>query len=358
MTRRPLSALWLLLALAAAPSHGSPPTSPAPTASPPAPSATLTVRAQPLAEVAVYPTRSVSAQVAPRNEARIAAEVGGVLQRWDADVGTRVRAGQVLARLDETDLALAVERARAARDAAQARLGMAQAQLARARQLQAQGFLSPEALTLRETELTVQQADLAQTEAALRSAERQRAKAVVRAPFAGTITQRLAQQGETVAAGTPLFVLAQTEGSELHAALPPADAQTLQRVRELVFEAESGAQRRAQVLRVVDAVSAGTRLQTVRLRLLGEPLPPGTPGLLRWQTSDPHVPATLLVQREGRLGVFVAEGEGAAARARFVPLTQAQEGRPAPATGLPTQARLVTQGQQALRDGQPITVGP
>jgi RND family efflux transporter MFP subunit len=356
MTRRPLPALWLLLALAAAPSHGSPHTSPAPT--PGAPPAALTVRAQPLADVAVYPTRSVSAQVAPRNEARIAAEVGGVLQRWDADVGTRVRAGQVLARLDETDLALAVERARAARDAAQARLEMAQAQLARARQLQAQGFLSPEALTLRETELAVQQADLAQAEAALRSAERQRAKAVVRAPFAGTVTQRLAQQGETVAAGTPLFVLAQTDGSELHAALPPADAQALRRVRELVFEAESGAQRRAQVLRVVEAVSAGTRLQTVRLRLLGEPLPPGTPGLLRWQTSDPHVPATLLVQREGRLGVFVAEGEGTATRARFVPLTQAQEGRPAPAAGLPAQARLITQGQQALRDGQPIVVGP
>ncbi|MCX7693661.1 MAG: efflux RND transporter periplasmic adaptor subunit [Tepidimonas taiwanensis] len=315
------------------------------------------VGVQPLADVAVHPLRSASAQVVPRNEARIAAEVGGVLLRWEADVGTAVRAGQMLARLDDTDLALAAERARAALQAAQARLALAEAQTRRARELQAQGFFSPEALAARETELALQRADVAQATAALRTAERQLAKAVVRAPFAGVVTQRLAQQGETVAAGTPLFVLAQTDGAELQAAVSPAEAQELRRARALRFETDAGEQRPARLLRVVPTVSGATRLQTVRLALQGEPVPAGSAGLLRWEAPDPHVPAALLVRRGAALGVFVAEGDGAALRARFVPLPLAQEGRPAAVTLSPT-TRLVTRGQQALRDGQAIAVAP
>ena len=68
------------------------------------------------------------------------------------------------ARLDDTDLALAAERARAALQAAQARLALAEAQTRRARELQAQGFFSPEALAARETELALQRADVAQRE--------------------------------------------------------------------------------------------------------------------------------------------------------------------------------------------------
>ena len=326
-----------------------------PTAASAAPAA---VQVQPLAQVALRPERQASAQVVARNEARLAAEVGGVLQRWSADVGQPVRAGQELARLDANDLQLARDRARAARDAARARLELVQMQLRRARELQAQGFLSPEALNARETELALQSAELASAEAALQTAERQLAKAVIRAPFAGTVTQRLAQQGETVAPGAVLFVLAQTDGVELQAALSPAEVAELRAGAQPRFEADDGQVRAARLLRAVPTVVPSTRLQTVRLALQGAALPPGTAGLLRWAAPQPHVPAALLVRRGAQLGVFIVEGAGSAARARFVPLPDAQEGRPAPAAGLPDGARLVVRGQQALRDGQPVTLAP
>jgi hypothetical protein len=68
-----------------------------------------------------------------------------------------------------------------------------------------------------------------------------------------------------------------------------------------------------------------------------------------WREAQPHLPAELLVQRAGRLGVFVAEG----GKARFHPLPQAQEGRPAP-LDLPPEARIATQGRHAVQDGQAL----
>ncbi|MCX7741962.1 MAG: HlyD family efflux transporter periplasmic adaptor subunit, partial [Tepidimonas sp.] len=199
--------------------------------------------------------------------------------------------------------------------------------------------------------------ELDSAEVALRTAERQRSKAIVRAPFAGTVTQRLAQLGETVAAGTPLFVLAQTDAVELQAALAPAEVAELRTAATLRFEADDGQVRAARLLRVVPTVTSSTRLQTVRLALQGAVLPPGTAGLLRWQAVAPHVPAALLVRRGTALGVFVVEGDGAQQRARFIALPAAQEGRPTP-TALPPQTLVVVRGQQTLRDGESVTLAP
>ncbi|MDM7456887.1 MAG: biotin/lipoyl-binding protein, partial [Tepidimonas sp.] len=101
---------WSWTAPAAEPNTTAPSAAIPPTSAP--------VRVQPLSQVALRPERQASAQVVARNEARIAAEVGGVLLRWSADVGQPVRAGQPLAWLDAADLELARDRARAARDAA------------------------------------------------------------------------------------------------------------------------------------------------------------------------------------------------------------------------------------------------
>lgn len=346
-----LAALLTLPGAAALTAHADPTTPPAP----PTQGAPSPVDVRPLRDMWLHPQRSASAQVVARNEARVAAEVAGVVQRWEADVGTSVRAGQVLARLDPADHELAVQRARAARDAAQARLELLQAQARRAHELHGQGFISADALQMRDTELALQRAELASAQAALASAERALAKTVVRAPFAGTVTQRLAQQGETVAAGTPLFVLVQTGAAELQAQLSPAEVRELGRVRDVRFEADDGATRAARLLRAVPALAGGTRLQTVRLALQGEPLPPGAAGVLRWQAPLPHVPAELLVRRGSALGVFVVEGEGEQARARFVALPEAQEGRPAAAASLAGDACVVVRGQHALHDGQRVT---
>lgn len=344
-----LGALGLACALGAAPGVASAQSS----APPAAGTASVAIHTAPLSTVWVQPERSAAAQVLARNEARLAAEVPGTVLRWYADVGQTVRAGQVLAQIDPTDLDLALRRAEAARDAAQARLNLAQSQLKRAQELVAQGFFSQEALSQRETEVALLSAERSSAQAQWQTAQRQRAKTTLRAPFAGTVTQRLAQTGEMLAPGSVLFVVTQTAQAEVSAQLPPAEVAGLRASPSVHFEADSGLRQPVAVrwLRTSAALQGGSRTQTVRLGFVQADAtpPPGSSGVLRWRDPTPHLPPSLVVRRGEQLGVFVREGN----QARFVPLPGAQEGRAA-ATTLNASTPIVVRGQASLRDGQPL----
>jgi RND family efflux transporter MFP subunit len=308
-----------------------------------------------LDSVWVLPERSAAAQVLARNESRLAAEVSGRIERWSADVGDRVARGDVLARIDPTDYQLAMERARAQQQAAQARLELATTQLQRAKDLVNQGFFSQEALTQRETEVALYQAEVTAATSQWRTAQRQLEKTMLRAPFAGTVLQRQAQVGETVAVGTLLYVLAQSGPVDIQASVSPADVPGLRRASRIEFVPQmGGAPQAVDLLRITDTLQASSRTQTARLKPIGEAdWPSGSTGTIRWQDPTPHIPATLMVRRQGSLGVFVQEG----GVARFAPLPNAQEGRAAP-TQLRPDTRIVVQGQAALNEGQPLRTQP
>ena len=310
--------------------------------------ATQTAR---LDSVWLLPERSAPAQVIARNESRLTAEVSGAVVRWSADTGAAVRRGDVLVQIDATDAQLALLRAEATRDAARARLELGEAQRQRARELVAQGFFSQEALAQRETEVTLQRAEVAAAEAQVQTARRQIDKAVVRAPFAGTVTQRTVQLGEVVTPGTPLMVVSETGAVEVQASVAPTELAGLRGATTLHFQAQGSESRSViRVVRVVGAVQSGSRTQTVRLGF-AEPtaLPAGSAGRILWNDPQPHVPASLIVRRGGQLGVFIRT-DGSA---RFVPLDGAQEGRATP-TSLPPDTQVVIRGQAALTDGQPL----
>lgn len=311
----------------------------------------LEVETARLESVWQFPQRTAPAQVVARNQSRLSAEVSGTVVRWTADVGASVRRGDVLVQIDPKDLELAVQRAEAGLAAAQSRLQLGEVQLSRAKALVDQGFFSQEALTQRETEVALLQAEVRSARAQLESARRQLAKATLRAPFNGTVVQRTVQLGESVSPGTALLTLAETGASEVQASIPPSEVDSLRRSVGSVFQPQGSATGQPlQLLRISAAVETGSRTQIVRLGLApNADLPPGSSGLLIWNDPQPHIPASLMVRRGNQLGVFVrAEGV-----ARFVPLEGAQEGR-ATRTTLPAQTAIVVRGQAALNDGQRI----
>jgi RND family efflux transporter MFP subunit len=323
---------------------------------PPAPMPATAIQTAPLDSVWTFPQRSAAAQVLPRNESRLTAEAAGTLQRWTVDVGATVKRGDLLAEIDPTDLALALQRADAALKAAQARLQLGQSQLERAKALVAQGFYSQEAVAQRETEVALQQAELASASAQVSTAKRQLDKSRLYAPFNGSVVQRLAQQGEAVATGTVLYVLAEAGAPEVEAKVDPGETSGLRKARQLRFALpgrDLGWDLR--LLRISPTVQASNRSQTVRLGFAPlssgakESPPSGSSGVLRWEDPTPHLPAQLVVRRGAALGVFVKAGN----KAQFVALPGAQEGRAA-ATQLPADTQVVVQGQAALQDGQPL----
>jgi len=313
----------------------------------------VVIETAPLGEVVIHPQRELAASVIARNESRLSAEVSGVVLRWAAEAGSKVKKGQVLVEIDPVDFRLAVAQAQAALDAALARLRQAEQQFKRAQELVAQGFFSQEALLQRETEVALKRSDLASNRAQLAGAQRQLAKATLRAPFAGSVVERLAQTGEAVAPGTVLYLLEATAPSEVSASIAPADVAGLRRASDLVFETR-GKTYPLRLLRVGSTVSAPARTQEVRLAFTaGEgtqvPVPVGSDGRLLWSDPPTSLPAPLLVRRGDAIGVFVAQGKVA----RFVALPGAQEGR-ATAVALSAETRVVVRGQATLQDGAAI----
>jgi len=315
----------------------------------PAASAAPKIAVKPVAEVAIYPQREATAQAVSLNESRIAAEIPGRIEAIPVRVGERVARGAVLARLDCRDYELERKRASAADEAARARRALAEQQRPRARELGARGFFSEEALALRDSELKVQRATSEQARAQLASATRAISKCTIHSPFAAIVRDRLGQVGELAAPGSPLVAISDALSVEVSAQVPLDDVKSLSKANKLRFVGDGGT-RELALLRISPAIAPRARLVEARLRFKHEPAAAGASGSLIWQDTRPYAPPELVVRRDGRLGVFVAE-QG---RARFHPLADAQEGRPA-LLDLGPGVGIVVSGQLALRDGQPLT---
>ena len=119
--------------------------------------------------------------------------------------GDQVAAGQVLARLDARDIAAKSEQVAAGLTAAEAMHREAQAQANRIRALYADSAATRAQLDQVETGLVRAESSVRQARASAAELHAMHDYATLRAPFAGTITQRLVDAGALVAPGQPLL---------------------------------------------------------------------------------------------------------------------------------------------------------
>ena len=108
-----------------------------------------------------------SGEVRPRVESRLGFRVAGKIVRRQAELGQRVKAGQVLAQLDPQDFQLAADASRAQVAAASTNRDLAAADFKRFSALKDQNFISGAELERRETTLKAAQAQLDQAKACL-----------------------------------------------------------------------------------------------------------------------------------------------------------------------------------------------
>ncbi len=188
--------------------------------------------AAPLVRVIRVELRSVQLDVVsqgtvlPRVQSQLTARLSGEV-RWTAnsfEVGDFFRRGDVLIRLDDRDVALAVSRAKA--QVAQARVQVAQqeaeaALAAEEWQQLGEGEASP--LTLRQPQVAQAKATLAAAEADLVKAELDLQRTRIVAPFDGRVRSKSVDLGQFVGPGTPLAVIHAIDFAEIR--LPIADDQ-------------------------------------------------------------------------------------------------------------------------------------
>ncbi len=155
---------------------------------------------------------NASGYVTPRRRATIAAKITGRVTGVFFDEGTRVKEGQLLATLDDSDYKRALDSAKADRDASQAaiadlevQLRNAEIQLKRAKQLRESGIQTQEALDNALTTADSLRARIALTKQQVAAAESRIAVAqqavdncTIRAPFPGIVVSKDAQVGEMV----------------------------------------------------------------------------------------------------------------------------------------------------------------
>ncbi|MGE5207662.1 MAG: efflux RND transporter periplasmic adaptor subunit [Chlamydiota bacterium] len=175
----------------------------------------------PVVEVAAAQAPSADGQVAllnasgyvtPRRRATVAAKITARVTQMYAEEGMHVRAGQVLAVLDDSDYRVRLTSAKADRDATAAALQDLQVQLAnaeielrRTEQLTKQGVSSPEALDNARTaadslraKIALTQQQIQASDAKIRVAQQDEDNCIVRAPFSGIVVSKDAQVGEMV----------------------------------------------------------------------------------------------------------------------------------------------------------------
>ncbi|MBS2025420.1 MAG: biotin/lipoyl-binding protein, partial [Deltaproteobacteria bacterium] len=146
-----------------------------------------------------------------KSEFELSFKVPGVVQQIGVEEGQRVRRGQVLARLDDTELGAGLRQAQAARE-------KALRDLARAEQLQGAG-------TLPIADLQNARTGAAVAEETERSAAFNAGLAALVAPDDGVVSWRRLEPGEIVAAGHPVLrVLGRAKGAVVRVALLDKDA--------------------------------------------------------------------------------------------------------------------------------------
>jgi RND family efflux transporter MFP subunit len=142
---------------------------------------------------------SANGYVVARTKASVSARIQGRLQYLGVSEGTRVTAGDVIARIESGDFEAQLASVRATAAEIEAQLAQARRDLARARALRSQGLNSDAELENAETRVTVLTAQLnaghAQVDLARVNLENTR----VRAPFDGTVLRKDAEVGEIVA---------------------------------------------------------------------------------------------------------------------------------------------------------------
>jgi len=345
----PLAASLLLVAC----------TKPAPVAEP--------VRAVKVVTVGVQSMQSgveLAGEVRARVESQLGFRVGGKLLERQAEVGQRVKAGQVLARLDPQDYKLAVEAAKAQLAAAATNRDLAGADFKRYKELKDQNFISSAELERRDTTLKAAQAQFEQAQAQWSGQANQVGYATLMADVAGVITAVQAEPGQVVAAGTPVVRIAQDGARDVVFSVPEDKVAAIKLGAGMTVQLWPASTMLKGVVREV-AASADpvTRTFLVKLALDAKEAPAlGTTvsvlpqGLAHAGAPVIKLPTSALRQDGQSTAVWVLDGASMTVKLQPVSIATADGNEVVVASGLQPGMQVVVAGVHVLSPGQKVTL--
>ena len=291
--------------------------------------------------------------IAARDEQRLSFKVGGLVQKVAVREGDAVRRGQLLAKLDQTEIDAQVTQARQLAD-------KAQRDLARGESLYADQVIPLEQLENLRTQAGVARAQFDAVRFNARNA-------AISAAGDGVVLRRLVEEGENVAPGQVVLVVGR-EDSGYVVRFAVADRQVV-RIRrgdtvEVTLDAWPGETFRAGITQVASGADVATGLFPIEATIDAgsRRLVSGLVGRARLvpapdQPTLPHVPlAAVLDGSARRATVYVLDGDVARRRAIEVAFITADS--VAVREGIAVGERVITAGAPYVDDGDAVVVVP
>lgn len=305
-----------------------------------------TVRAKVVERKTRAAAEDVVGTVRPKLSAVIEAKVSGRIEQMLVVPGQTVKAGELIIRLDDTEIQSRLDQAAAARQ-------------------QAESDLKRFTVLLEQKILSQSEFDGAQSKFRMAAAAEAEAKTMLgytkmTASFDGVITRKLADVGDLAMPGKPLLHMENPATLRFEADVPEALIGNLKLGDQLTVRVAAAGEMKGVVAERSPAADANSRTSLVKLDL------PGAAGLRSGQfgrvavpvgeISIISIPAAAVIQR-GQMEMVFMVNKGHA-QLRLV-----KTGRPVGnelelVSGLSSGEQIVTEGVSALADGQPVKILP
>jgi len=307
-------------------------------------------------------TLTYSGVVRPRVESALGFRVPGKIIARSVNVGDRIDVAQTIARLDETDLKLAENAARAAVASARSRRDVASDNLERAKVLLPKAIMSQAAYDTRRNELDAAAAALDAAQAQLRQAVNAVDYATLRADKAGIVTTVMGEPGQVVNAGQAVATLAVSGETEVAIAVPEQDAGRIavDQQAKVTLWAGSGVNLDGRIREIAGQADPASRTYSVRIAIDTPPqaMRLGMTALvgltIESEATPLIVPLTALTEEGGTPIAFVVDRASKAVRKTAVSVAGIAEDGARIASGLQPGDLIVTAGVQFLQDGMRI----
>jgi len=301
----------------------------------------------------------LSGSLIPISQATIKAKVSGEVHATTVREGMEVRAGQVLARLDQADLHARLTQQQAALDEAQAKLAMAMKNEYNSQALLTQRYISQTSYDTTANTVELARANVKSAQALVQMARIALGDSVIKAPIDGIVSKRHVQAGEKVAPDMAVYTIVSLAELTLEAQVPTSEIPRVKVGQDVAFKVDGFQQRqfKGKVARINPTTEAGSRAMLVYISvanadgaLRGGMFAKGSIVTEQSQVM-PIVPMSALRGEAGREVVYKIAGGKVVAQPVTLGLRNEDEGYVAVTQGLETGTQVIVSKLDAVKPG-------
>jgi membrane fusion protein, multidrug efflux system len=299
--------------------------------------------------------------------APIFARVNGYLKSWSADIGAKVKAGEVIAEIEAPDLDQQLLQARADLVSQQASAKLSELTLARRRTLIASNFVSMQEIDERTADLSNKNAAVNSSQANVERLEVLARYKKITAPFDGIVTSRQTDVGALInsggGSGPAMFVISDIKRLRVYVDVPQNYVPSIKMGAKAILTMPDYPNRTFPA--TVEAssqavnVSTGTTQMQLALDNAGGELMPGGYANVRMslarENAPLHIPSSALIFNQNGLRVATVTPDD---KVLFKTVTIARDlGRDIElASGIVPEDRIIVAPPDGIADGDQVRV--